>query len=116
MKNKQIRQGDVFLHPVADLPRGLEPVNPDGHRIILAYGEVTGHAHAIALSPKEVANAAIRRAQLWAAKNGDRYLEVRADSELTHEEHTAHTIPPGIYLVPTQVDMTADKLPRRVAD
>ena len=113
---KQIRQGDVFLQPVDRLPEGLEPVAPDGQRIVLAYGEVTGHAHAIALTPAEVVNAAIRRAQLWAAKNGDRYLEVRADSELTHEEHTAHTVPPGIYLVPTQVDMTADKLPRRVTD
>ncbi|MGH7714378.1 MAG: hypothetical protein ACREML_00115 [Vulcanimicrobiaceae bacterium] len=42
-----IRQGDVYLEPVSTLPANLKPVDRDHARVILAYGEVTGHAHAI---------------------------------------------------------------------
>lgn len=41
------RQGDVGMQYVASLPAGAKPVENTG-RIVLAYGEVTGHAHAIA--------------------------------------------------------------------
>ena len=113
---KPIRQGDVLLFPIPSPPFGLEPVPLDRGRVILAYGEMTGHAHAIALDPAEVVEGAIRKAQLYALKNGQRFLEVREPVALTHEEHTAHEIPPGLYEVPIQVDMTVDRMPRRVAD
>jgi hypothetical protein len=48
--NLQVRQGDVLLERVGDfdqLPTGLVPVPRDRGRVILAYGEVTGHAHAL---------------------------------------------------------------------
>ncbi len=50
MKNFQARQGDVFLERIGDvdaLPEGLNSVKRDQGRIVLAYGELTGHAHAI---------------------------------------------------------------------
>lgn len=55
MKNKskvqsggaQYRQGDVLLERIAALPSGLQLVPRDKGRVILAYGEVTGHAHAL---------------------------------------------------------------------
>ena len=47
-KSTTIRQGDVLLVPVASLPAGCVEVPNDKGRIVLAYGEVTGHAHAIA--------------------------------------------------------------------
>lgn len=130
-KQPIIRQGDVLLTPVANLPAGCTEVPLDKGRIVLAYGEVTGHAHAIAdhgqvvreprqLGPgaaAEIAEAAIARAKarLLQAPNGQRYLEVHEPVNLTHEEHTAHTITPGIYQVPTQVEYTPAEL-RRVAD
>ena len=43
----KFRQGDVGLIPVASLPDGAKKVPRDKGRIVLAYGEVTGHAHAI---------------------------------------------------------------------
>jgi hypothetical protein len=116
---KIIRQGDVLLVPVPvpnGKPAGATPVPLDKGRIVLAYGEVTGHAHAIAIDPEAVVNTAVRKAQLHALSNGTRLLEVREPVTLTHEEHTAHTIPPGWYEVPVQVDMTIDRLPRRVGD
>ena len=125
MKQPIIRQGDVLLTPIAKLPAGCTEVPLDKGRIVLAYGEVTGHAHAIADhgqtlrqrdAAAEVAEAAIARAKarLLVAPSGERYLEVKEPVNLTHEEHTAHTIQPGIYQVPTQVEYAPAEL-RRVA-
>lgn len=124
----QIRQGDVLIVPVKALPAGCVEVPNDRNRIVLAYGEVTGHAHAIAdhrvHQPRpgaagEIADAAIARAQakarLWQAPSGERFLEVTHQVNLTHEEHTAHAIPPGIYRLPVQVEYTPSEL-RRVED
>ena len=119
-----IRQGDVALVQVAALPAGCTEVPHDEGRIVLAYGEVTGHAHAIAdhrpaLRAEELADAAIARAKtkarLLRAPNGQRYLEVTETVTLRHEEHTAHAIPPGIYQLPTQVEYAPGEL-RRVED
>lgn len=125
----QLRQGDVQIQQVASLPAGCTEIQPEGNRIVLAHGEVTGHAHAIydhiaqrETSPgaaDEIAEAAIARAQakakLWRAPSGERYLEVTETVTLRHEEHTHHTLPPGIYHLPTQVEYTPAEL-RRVAD
>ena len=129
MKLLQLRQGDVQIQQVAGLPAGCKPITPEGHRIVLAHGEVTGHAHAIydhlvqrqagPGAADEIAEAAIARAQakakLWQAADGVRYLEVTETVTLRHEEHTQHTLPPGIYKLPTQVEYTPAAL-RRVAD
>lgn len=47
MPSDQYRQGDVFIIRRDAIPDGLEPVARENGRIILAHGEVTGHAHAI---------------------------------------------------------------------
>ena len=137
----QIRQGDVFLIPVAALPAGCKPMQPEGgRRFVLAHGEVTGHAHAIyeftadadaeqaaaaaisaasasAAAQQAVARAmALRTAQLWAATDGEWYLEVRQPSTMRHEEHSAPVIQPGIYHAPIQVEAGADNMIRQVAD
>ncbi len=122
MSVKSIRQGDVCLVLVSFLPAGCTEVPHDKGRIVLAYGEVTGHAHAIAdhhaaQRASEVADAAIARAKarLLLAPTGERFLEVTEPVTLRHEEHTVHTIPPGIYKLPQQVEYTPAEL-RRVAD
>lgn len=123
----QIRQGDVLLLPVAKLPANCTAVPLDKGRIVLAYGEVTGHAHAITdhiakVRPgaaAEITEAAIARAKakakLWQAPTGERFLEVEESVTLTHEEHTAHTLPPGIYQLPMQTEYSPAEL-RRVQD
>lgn len=120
-KTLTIRQGDVALIQVAALPDGCTAVPLDKGRIVLAYGEVTGHAHAIAdhgqaeKRAAEIADAAIARARLWVTPNGERFLEVLEPVTLKHEEHSPHTIRPGIYKQPAQVEYTPAEL-RRVAD
>lgn len=124
----QLRQGDVQIQQIAQLPAGCKELPPEGNRIVLAHGEVTGHAHAIydhvqqreqPGAADEIAQAAIARAQskarLLVAPNGERYLEVKETVTLRHEEHTQHTLPPGIYHLPRQMEYTPAEL-RRVED
>lgn len=128
---KIIRQGDVCLVPVKKLPAGCTEIPLEAGRIVLMHGEVTGHAHAIedwaeksASADMQVAGkiaaAAIalagRRARLLRAPDGSRFLEVTAPVNLTHEEHTAHEIAPGFYELPVQMEHTADRALRQVAD
>lgn len=52
MKNKNVscttthyRQGDVALERIQQFPANLQPVPLEEGRVVLAHGEVTGHAH-----------------------------------------------------------------------
>ena len=123
-----LRQGDVLLKPVASIPADCTEIPNDRGRIVLAYGEVTGHAHAIAdhreavreigpAAAAEIAEAAIARAKarLLVSPTGERFLEVKEPVTLKHEEHRPHVIAPGVYLLPTQVEYSPAEL-RRVAD
>src|SRR5574337_1395879 len=124
-----IRQGDVALVRVSSLPAGCTQVEGQEKKIVLAWGEQTGHHHRIEdhiMQPEvtpgaadEIAEAAIARAKtkarLWAAPDGTRYLEVSEAVTLSHEEHTAHTLPPGIYKLPVQMEYQPQEL-RRIAD
>lgn len=121
-----LRQGDVLLQlmQVPAMPAGCELVDGQDAKIILAWGEVTGHHHRIEdhvgkAQAAEIADAAVARAQakarLWVAPGGDRYLEVLKTVHLLHEEHTKHTVSPGIYRLPMQVEWDESKF-RRVAD
>ena len=106
---KIIRQGDVLL-VAKQLPKAAKLATPDhATDVILAYGEVTGHAHRL----RDAYTTG--KAKLWDA-GAERYLQVLEIVSLTHEEHSTATIPPGIYLIPTQVDVTTSKQVRRVAD
>jgi hypothetical protein len=107
---KIYRQGDVLVIKTDAIPSGTTEVPRDNGRIVLAYGEVTGHAHAIA----------DRGATLLAAPNTeDRFLRIMDASgvELRHEEHATITLEPGEYVVRRQREYTsADMAPVRVSD
>ncbi len=105
MTNRQYRQGDVFLSQVPTLPEGVKQVPLDGTRTVLAYGEVTGHAHAIQATDLAV---------LY-ERDGTRYLSVPVDAVLRHEEHASLTIAPGVYQVTRQREYEHGGW-RRVAD
>lgn len=103
MKSKiiSIRQGDVCLQMVAAVPAGAVEVKTEKKRVVLAYGEVTGHAHAIYEDIDQV--------KVWAVGKV-KYLEVMATVMLRHEEHTHAKIEPGIYRLPVQVEYTPEEL------
>ena len=101
----QIRHGDVFLVQVDGLPAGAIEHPRDRGDVILAYGEVTGHAHRIHE----------RTAVLWDV-DGQRYLTVAAGgAALTHEEHARIDLPAGCYRVVLQREYAPDAI-RNVAD
>ncbi len=92
--SKLIRHGDVILIPVAQAPFGAKTVRRTRGRIILAEGEVTGHAHVIeAEDVKLVSSEEAEELRLW--------LLITADEPvaLMHEEHATLLIPPGTYEV-----------------
>jgi hypothetical protein len=109
MKQFLARQGDVLIKRVEEIPEGLKPVPLDRGRVILAYGEVTGHAHAV-----------IGDVQFLAADLDEmeqRFLRVEREAEVVHDEHATVTLPPGDYEVVRQREYTsADMEPMRVAD
>jgi hypothetical protein len=96
------RQGDVFITAVRSVPGRA---NKQPH-VILAQGEITGHAHRV-LEPKS--------AEIWA--DGDRtFLRVLDDrATIVHDEHAAITLPQGVYLFWLQREYTP-QAPRRVID
>lgn len=99
-----LRQGDVLLKRVKSIPDGAKPVQRESGRIVLAYGEATGHAHAV--MDEDV--------QLLIA--GDhRFLEVKSPATLRHEEHGAVAIPSGKFEVIRQREYSPEEI-RNVAD
>ena len=103
---KQIRQGDVLLQPVQSVPNGAIEIKGD---VILAYGEVTGHAHAIKLPDTER-----HKVRYWSA-GAERFLHVMEKVALTHEEHGEIVLDKGIYRQGFQVEDFGKEI-RRVAD
>jgi hypothetical protein len=105
---KLYRQGDVLIRQVASLPSDAKPVKNKG-RIVLAHGEVTGHAHAIA----------VREAREFtmadAAGAVKRFLSVVSEATVRHEEHAPITLPAGVYEIVQQREYTPEEI-RNVAD
>ena len=102
------RQGDVLIVPVKSIPKSVEPVARETGRIVLAHGEVTGHAHAI----KDKRAALFRDPKLAAI-----FMHVSGDAPvaLEHDEHDTIQVPPGNYQVIRQVEYTPQAI-RNVAD
>lgn len=88
------RQGDVLIATVEKVPECLKQVPLDRGRVILAYGEVTGHAHAVEGDVEFLA------ADL--EEMGERFLRVASEAEVVHDEHDAIALPPGDYRVVRQ--------------
>lgn len=102
-----IRQGDVGLIAVDEIPTdAIELPRENGERIVLAYGEVTGHAHAF----HDLGVMALR------AANADVFLRVVEPATLRHEEHTHIEVPPGMYRVLRQREWTDSEEPIAVED
>jgi hypothetical protein len=104
-KLKMYRQGDVAIIE-CDRVEVTKEVKREGGRIVLAHGEVTGHAHAIASMDATL---------FMDAKTLDRYLDVRAPVTLDHEEHGRIELPSGFFRVIQQHEYRPEGI-RNVAD
>lgn len=107
---KQVRQGDVLITAIKAIHAGCKKIAPTGGRIVLAHGEVTGHAHAI-YEPKKVE---------YYEDEAARYMRVIEEVDLLHEEHAPIRLVPGDYRIErfgegTQREYTPEAI-RSVAD
>ena len=102
----QFRQGDVLITAVSSIPKNAKKLAPEDGRIVLAHGEVTGHAHAIA---------DVEHVTMLEVDNGIRYLDASMDVFLRHEEHGEIVIPAGRYRVTRQREYSPEAI-RNVAD
>jgi hypothetical protein len=103
---RQIRQGDVLLVRV-EAPTGeLVDVAREYGRVVLAHGEVTGHAHAIVDEAAQL---------VTAAEALDLYLIVHGEQpvSLVHEEHETLSVDPGAYRVVRQREYTPSPVDER---
>ena len=105
---KIVRQGDVMLFRVGKLPEGAVQVKTNGD-VILAYGEVTGHAHRI---KRDQTTSPSARVFDFGA---ERYIQIAERVALTHEEHSAIFLDAGIYRQAHQFEEKRAEL-QRVAD
>ena len=100
-----VRQGDIALIRVAAIPTTAKPKKRAG-RIVLAEGEVTGHAHAILeenVTEHEV--------------DGLRFFDVvKAAVRAIHDEHSTHVLEPGPLELRQQCELGDDDEPRVVRD
>ncbi|MQS17815.1 hypothetical protein F7Q99_37905 [Streptomyces kaniharaensis] len=106
------RQGDVLIVPVEESvvpPRvaalAVQPRDSRG-RMVLALGEVTGHAHAV------VGPGTLRRE---AGPFGAGWLHLPEGGRVVHEEHAAIPLAKGWYRVVRQREYTPGAV-RVVAD
>ncbi len=102
------RQGDVLLVEVEAIPDEAAAESRSG-RIVLAWGEATGHAHAIH-----------ERDARTFTYEGERFLLTRSRVQLVHEEHGPIEVPEGAWRVIIQREYEptpeSDRQWRRVVD
>ena len=105
MKNwKMVRQGDVLAIKIdQEIPSGAEKIESD-KGTVLAYGEVTGHAHRLDDTKTELFE-----------HNNQRFLNVKEATNLVHEEHTKIPFAPGVYEIRRQIQYQPEEL-KFVAD
>lgn len=108
MKQMHFRQGDVLVEAVASIPPSAKVKAREGGRVVLAHGEVTGHAHAIAAPNATLFSLLDDGAE-------ELYLEADGTVHLRHEEHAEIEIPGGLYRVTRQREYSPEAI-RNVAD
>ena len=102
----QIRNGDVFLKQVDQLPNTAQLQSMEFPEV-LARGEVTGHKHQI------VGNIDLAR---FTDHDGRAYLVLEQAGLLTHEEHGQAEVPAGVYEVIIERDYDPSEYERKVVD
>ncbi len=103
------RQGDVRIVPVSDIPDSAKFTKVTERGIVLAEGEVTGHAH-------RIYGPLARHANLFITEDNQKFLKVTAPVALKHEEHKEVVIQPGNYKIIIHHEYAPAALPRQVAD
>jgi hypothetical protein len=113
MKAKAIlyRQGDVLMKRITKLPQGERKKRENA---TLAYGEVTGHSHRVAVEDRalaEVLEIDKRGLYVHVSENGIHIEGIH----IVHEEHGTIALPPGDYKITIQREWNPEAI-RNVLD
>jgi len=106
MEKFQARQGDIFFEAVEGLPKKSKKAGSP----VIAYGEVTGHAHRME---------SLEGCDVYVDTEGEMYIQTKNDSStIVHDEHGPVTFPKGTFKVTRQREYDASEAARerRVAD
>ena len=111
MQMKLYRQGDVLFKRITRLPKGERKKRENA---TVAYGESTGHSHALAVEDREVAEVLEIGDGLYVhvSANG---VRIERGATFIHEEHGPMTLPVGNYEVVIQREYAPEGL-RSVVD
>lgn len=119
MKNqsppKQYRQGDVLIEEVRALPGKLKPPTKENGRVILAHGEVTGHAHEISPPKLATLHEMEEAVRLLGDTDGAEAMTrtallVKKAAKVVHQEHSTIPLPPGEYVVTRQREYSPEAI------
>ncbi len=111
-------QGDLGLLKLPDdfeLPKDFEELKPEEKGLVLAYGEVSGHAHAI----RQTQDAIVYFNPAAARQNvgyDEMYIFCKKPCLLIHEEHTPVMLQKGWHKKWNQKEYTYEDEYRIVAD
>jgi hypothetical protein len=95
---KLYRQGDVLFKEITRLPDGDRKKRDNA---TVAYGEVTGHSHALALEDRDAAEVIEIGDGLFVHVSAEG-IGIEGEVAFIHEEHGPVTLPPGNYEVVIQ--------------
>jgi len=117
-KKGQVRQGDVLLMEETAPVQELERRQPTERGVVIAEGELTGHAHLIDPSTAYEFKGKSSRGEL-----GTRFLRTEVDTELRHEgigepgDHEPIALKEKkVYRIRKQVELNPAGLPIPVRD
>jgi len=116
------RQGDVLLIPVRDIPSGFK--SRRDAKVILAYGEVSGHHHRFegkhgvtAFYKEGDDNSMSGGTTLRGSRTDVEFISVpKGGADLVHEEHDTIPVSEGDYRIVRQREFSVLEGIRRVAD
>ncbi len=103
---KQMRQGDLLIELVEKVGAKAKETNAIGGRIILAYGEATGHHHSVDADA----------ADWWKVSEDDHYVVTRKETAVVHQHHGAIKLEPNKTYRVTRQRQYVRKEIQRVAD
>lgn len=124
---KMFRQGDVLVIYVDRLPANTTKRARENGRVVLAHGEVTGHAHAIterkcvhydapdAVSAAQALLKSVGLEREITPENSPTFLDLEVETPLEHEEHSTINLPAGKAVVLRQREYAPEQI-RQVAD
>lgn len=117
---KQYRQGDVLIECITEIPKQIKPQRLK--RVVLAHGEVTGHAHELRSAKSGRISAAVATDQFRLAGDMDDLrglqsmaLAVDSPDEIVHQEHAPISLKKGVHRVTRQREYSPEAI-RNVAD